>query len=153
MFSKLMRAKYCEAEQPLEEALWAARNDPDIDKVGTPASLWIQTIRRGPEHMPTDMEMYLSKAEQCAVDCVRASYVGSLTGGGWDKARLARLLPSSGPRSQGAIVLLLGYYTKDTAWQFHRLATLEERERRLPEFVAHWKQVYGVGGEESPRDP
>lgn len=145
VYGRMLAANQCEAEAPLEQALWAARNDPDLDLIGVPSRLWINDTLRTPEHMETDPMRFLVKAEQCAVDKVRAAYVGSMSGGGWDHARLAKLLTSSGKRSKMAIVQLLGYYTKESQWHFHILSP-EDQEARLEEFVSHWKQVYHISG-------
>ncbi len=139
----LHQAGYCESEEALEDAIWEVRNNAEVNRIDLPSTGWVSGRRGGEGYLRTSPTEYLVKAEQSRIDSVRAFYVNSLSGPGYDKTRLARLMVASEDLTKRAIVTELGNRQSDPAWHFGKLDP-EEQKRRLSEFVGHWRAHYGV---------
>jgi hypothetical protein len=140
LYAHLLSMHFFPAEWDFERSLYACRNNPDIETLLLPRRFLLRAGFRPASANWVNPDEFLTKAEQCSVDTVRAFYISSIDRA-FDKPKMARMLAGSGRKALLAICHQLE--RGESEWRISSLAP-EEQERQLDAYVAHWKQVYGI---------
>ncbi|HMS55405.1 MAG TPA: hypothetical protein PKA27_08385 [Fimbriimonadaceae bacterium] len=141
---RLQRYGYRETEELLVNAIFALKDNPEIERVRDMQGNVVTASFGGPGDYFVDSKDFQRRAEACSVDEARACFIRSIQrGGGIDKPRLARMLSNSGRKTQYEVCSWLGRLNKDPQWDIREIP-YDRRDAELDRFVRHWREVYGV---------
>lgn len=141
---RLQRYGFREAEELLADAIYEAKDNPDLDRVRDMQGNIVRALEGGPGYYSVSSQEFQRRAEESSVDIARACFIRSIQrGGGIDKPRLARMLSNSGRKTQFEVCSWLGRLSKEPQWDIREIP-YDRRDAELDRFVRHWREIYGV---------